>query len=158
MNPTASLLEPKSTPHFIPEGAASTKAVPTARTRAQIDAWAKHAEASNGFGDAGVVAAEATSESTPPAAQSGARQRLRRSVVGFIERWVEYRRMRAENAALAHLDAATLRDLGIDRCEIGSCVAEFNGSSQVTRRRIFPRNREIFEGSRLRIKNIDPFL
>ena len=158
MNPTASLLDPKSTPHFIPEGTASTHAVPTARTRAQIDAWAKHAEASNGFGDAGVVAAESTFEPTPTAPQPGAWRRFRRSVAEFIGRWVEYRRMRAEHAALARLDAATLRDLGIGRSEIGSYVAEFNGSSQVTRRRILPRNREIFEGSRLRIRNIDPFL
>jgi uncharacterized protein YjiS (DUF1127 family) len=158
MHPTAKLLDPKSTPHFIPEGAAPAPVVPTARTRAQIDAWAKQADASNGFGDAGVVVTPTVSEPAPTPPQRGAWQRVRGAVAEFIERWIAYRRMRAEHAALARLDAATLRDLGIGHSEIGSCVAEFNGSSQVTRRRIFPRNREIFESSRLRIKNVDPFL
>jgi uncharacterized protein YjiS (DUF1127 family) len=157
MHPTAKLLDPKSATHFIPEGAAPTPAVPTARTRAQIDAWAKHADASNGFGDAAVVVIPTVIEPTPTPRLS-VWQSVRRSVAAFIERWIAYRRMRAEHAALARLDAATLRDLGISHSEIGSCIAEFNGSSQVTRRRIFPRNREIFEGSRLRIRNIDPYL
>ncbi|HUL64865.1 MAG TPA: DUF1127 domain-containing protein [Burkholderiaceae bacterium] len=158
MHPTSKLLDPKSTPHFIPEGTARTPAVPTARTRAQIDAWAKHADASNGFGDSGVVVTPTVFEPVAAPAQQSTWQSVRRSVAGFIERWIAYRRMRAQHAALARLDAATLRDLGISHSEIGSCVAEFNGSSQVTRRRIFPRNREIFESSRLRIKNVDPFL
>ena len=49
-------------------------------------------------------------------------------------------------------------DLGIDRCEIGSFVAESDGSSSLTRRRVVPGNLQVFETSRLRIKSIDRFL
>jgi uncharacterized protein YjiS (DUF1127 family) len=158
MHPTSPLLESKSTTRFIPDTAAALPAVPTARTRAQIDAWAKRAAAANGFGDAGEVAPVSLSAPAPAPSPKSVWQNVRHLVVGLLGRWLEYRRRRAEHEALARLDAMTLRDLGITRSEIGSFVAERNGSSAITRLRVIPRNHEVFETSRLRIKRVDPFL
>jgi uncharacterized protein YjiS (DUF1127 family) len=42
----------------------------------------------------------------------------------------------ARRRALARLDAATLRDLGLARCEIDSVLAEAEGRVQATRTRV----------------------
>jgi uncharacterized protein YjiS (DUF1127 family) len=158
MHRTTQLFELKSTSRFIPDAAARTPAVPTARTRAQIEAWAKNAAASNGFGDAGEVLLPAEQAPATIPARATIWQRVLGFCARFIAAWVDYRRRRAEHDLLARLDEATLRDLGIDRCEIGSFVAESDGSSSLTRRRVVPGNLQVFETSRLRIKSIDRFL
>lgn len=46
-------------------------------------------------------------------------------------------RRRARSAGdLAELDARALRDLGLDRGELDSCLAEARGDAEATRRRI----------------------
>jgi len=158
MSTSNQLLDPRSTAQFIPETSAAMPAIPTARTRAEITSWARHAAAANGFGDAGAVGAEFSP--TPVAAPVPTREsvwsRLRRFGAGLLRGWLAYGRRRAEYAALARLDAATLRDLGIDRSEIGSLTAESRGASQVTRRRIV--NHEVLDTRRLRINRVDTFL
>lgn len=56
-------------------------------------------------------------------------------------RWVAHAvadlaRRRHEREELQLLDAWTLRDLGLDRSELGSCHAEATGAAHCTRRRI----------------------
>ncbi|HTT09637.1 MAG TPA: DUF1127 domain-containing protein [Burkholderiaceae bacterium] len=155
---TTQLFEPKGTTRFIPDASASAPPAPTARTRAQIEAWAKRATAANGFGEAGKVVLPADPGPVRIPARESTWQRFGRVVARFITAWVDYRRRRAEQDLLARLDAATLRDLGIDRCEIGSYVAESDGSSSITRRRVAPSNLQVFETSRPRIKSIDRLL
>jgi uncharacterized protein YjiS (DUF1127 family) len=158
MHPTTELFEPKGATRFMPDATANARSTPTARTRAQIEAWAKHAAAANGFGDAGNVMP--TTESVPAAvpARESTLQRLWNLATRFFAAWADYRRRRAEHEILARLDATMLRDLGIDRSEIGSVLTESNGSSPPTRRRVVASHREVFESPRLRIKNIDRFL
>lgn len=158
MHPTTELLEPKGTSRFIPDATAHVPSTPTARTRAQIEAWAKHAAAANGFGDAGEIVVATAPVSAPVPPRKSAWQRLGDFAAAFFRSWLEYRLRRAEQEVLARLDPATLRDLGIDRSEIGSISAESNGTSSPSRRRVAPSNREVFETSRLRIKSIDRFL
>lgn len=56
-----------------------------------------------------------------------------RRLVRALQRLREDRRRRAD---LRLLDAQTLRDLGIDRSELGSCAAEAEGRVERTRRRV----------------------
>lgn len=84
-------------------------------------------------------------------------QRLQRACITMIRTWQTNRRMRAECATLAQLDAATMRDLGIQYSEIGSYVAEAHGVSEVTRRRVVRRNHEVTDASRARFLPIDYF-
>lgn len=46
------------------------------------------------------------------------------------------RQERQRRAELQELDAATLRDLALDRSELDSCAAEAAGSAEPTRRRV----------------------
>src|SRR5215510_2278577 len=110
MHPTSQLLEPKGTARFIPDTAASMPAAPTARTRAQIEAWAKQAAAANGFGDAGEVATSTLPAPEPARPHGSAWQNALWAVTELFGRWMAYRQRRAEHEALARLDAATLRD------------------------------------------------
>ena len=158
MHPTTELFEPKGTTRFIPDATARTPTTPTARTRAQIEAWAKQAAAANGFGDGGHVVGMSESVPATVPARESTLKRLWKVAARFIAAWENQRRRRAEHEMLARLDAATLRDLGIDRCEIESFIAESNGSSFLTRRRVVPSRGEVFESSRLRIKSVDRFL
>jgi uncharacterized protein YjiS (DUF1127 family) len=82
-------------------------------------------------------------------------QRLRRAGSAAIRTWQANRRMRAAYVALARLDAATMRDLGIHYSEIGSYVAESHGLAQVTRWRVAPRNHEIIDTARARFSTLD---
>jgi uncharacterized protein YjiS (DUF1127 family) len=158
MSTSNQLLDPHSTAQFVPEASACMPAIPTPRTCAEIASWARHAAAANGFGDAGAVSADFSQ--TPVAAPAPEREnvwsRLRRFGAELLRGWLADGRRRAGSAALARLDAATLRDLGIDRSEIGSVTAESRGSSQVTRRRIV--NHEVLDTRRLRINRVDTFL
>jgi uncharacterized protein YjiS (DUF1127 family) len=45
-------------------------------------------------------------------------------------------RRRHEREELQSLDVSALRDLGLDRSELGSCHAEATGAAHCTRRRI----------------------
>lgn len=47
--------------------------------------------------------------------------------------WQQRREARDNHLALRGLDERTLRDLGIDRSEIGSLVAEFGNQAEPTR-------------------------
>jgi uncharacterized protein YjiS (DUF1127 family) len=58
-----------------------------------------------------------------------------RFVAGLVRAHAEARQRRATTYALQRLDAATLRDLGIDRSEAGSVAAELGMAEQATRRR-----------------------
>lgn len=82
-------------------------------------------------------------------------QRLQRACIAMIRTWQANRRMRAECVALAQLDAATMRDLGIHYSEIGSYVAESHGLAEVTRRRVVRRNHEMIDTSRARFSPSD---
>jgi uncharacterized protein YjiS (DUF1127 family) len=48
----------------------------------------------------------------------------------------ELQRRRHEREELRLLDSCALRDLGLDRSELGSCQAEATGAAHCTRRRI----------------------
>jgi uncharacterized protein YjiS (DUF1127 family) len=82
-------------------------------------------------------------------------QRVQRACIATLRAWQANRRMRAEYVALAQLDAATMRDLGIHYSEIGSYVAESHGLAQVTRRRVARRNHEIIDTARARFSTLD---
>lgn len=58
-------------------------------------------------------------------------------VVRLASDWNRARRIRATRAALEQLDAATLRDLGLHRCEAGSIALELGRVTMATRRRIY---------------------
>ena len=64
-------------------------------------------------------------------------------ILQALRAWAQARRERAIRQALAHLDAATLRDLGVHRSEGGSIAAEWVGRVELTRRRLAPRNVEV---------------
>ena len=119
-------------------------------TRDAIEAYAMHAFAANGFGDADV------GRTAPRPVRPGDRldmhadaHRASRSarildaslgaataiVRRLVERWRRWRRAREAFHALRELDARTLRDLGLDRSEILSVVAEFAGEADPTRAR-----------------------
>jgi uncharacterized protein YjiS (DUF1127 family) len=52
----------------------------------------------------------------------------------MYDRSARRRQARAVRAAFGELDAHTLRDLGLDRSEIGSLAAEVTGEAERTRR------------------------
>lgn len=117
--------------------------------RNAIDAYAMHAFAANGFGDADVGRA------APLPVRTGDRLDLRAdahrasrstriveaslSIAAFarrlVDRWNRWRKARETFHALSELDARTLRDLGLDRSEILSAVAEIAGDADPTRAR-----------------------
>jgi uncharacterized protein YjiS (DUF1127 family) len=116
---------------------------------ANIDAWARHAQAANGFGggdlacppepaplDTPTRTAAAGSEvpatTGPRAALVACRDFVRRLAV----RIAQYRAARCTVVALHDLDSRTLRDLGFDRSEIGSVAGEAAGLADATRVRI----------------------
>jgi uncharacterized protein YjiS (DUF1127 family) len=156
MHATSKLLQPKSTTQFIPETPAARPPVLLESARTEVDAWARHAAAANGFGDGAEAAT--TTWPLPERSTKDSLQRLWSYAVALYRRWEAYRLWRAEGAALARLDAATLRDLGIYRSEIGSVAAKVMGTSELTRMRVVRRNSEVHEGTRLRINRVDAFL
>lgn len=115
---------------------------------AELDVWAQRAFAANGFGDADValpysapkaaatgspaVAPEQRSASLPAiclavgAAIGAALRRL-------VQRWREQRELRRTYRALSHLDARTLKDIGLGDHEAGSIAAELAGRAERTR-------------------------
>jgi uncharacterized protein YjiS (DUF1127 family) len=117
-----------------------------------MDAWARHAAAANGFGDAGV--------SEPPVRRPVSYElwrdtRAQRSraigeavaAIAWVFAWLagsfwrSWRRQRQASAtyeSLGTLDDHTLRDLGIDRSELRSVAAEVEGRVERTRVRARP--------------------
>ena len=63
-----------------------------------------------------------------------------RLVTRIAAQWRRRRQARLAHFALAKLDAHALRDLGFDRSELLSVVAELSGGAEVTRAR-FTRRR-----------------
>jgi uncharacterized protein YjiS (DUF1127 family) len=117
-----------------------------------IEAWARHARGVNGLG--GDAGAGAPAASAPPSAYELHRAaRVDRAftvaeiiaemvwAIGAFARraYARYRQRREASAfydALRQLDDHTLRDLGFDRSEIGSVVAEATGEAEHTRLRV----------------------
>lgn len=118
------------------------------RLHAEVDAWAIRATASNGFGGEPVPQFAADQRqvaqplaSAPHAARTGLRMVLVASVRRAVRRMQALlrlmqrrRRHAAEIRQLGELDAATLRDLGLHRSELGSIYAEAIGTASPTRR------------------------
>jgi uncharacterized protein YjiS (DUF1127 family) len=117
----------------------------------ELDAWARHARAANGFGDAAIGRTD--SDARPSSASLYAGARIHRAAAiadGFASAWsatlgtvrstfAAWRRQRLARAtyrALLDLDRRTLRDLGLDRSEIGSIAAELSGAVGATRIRV----------------------
>jgi uncharacterized protein YjiS (DUF1127 family) len=71
-------------------------------------------------------------------AASAAQRRLSDHVAALVratvEAWRERRRLAATRTELEQLDAATLRDLGMHRSEVGSVAAELHGFAVASRR------------------------
>jgi len=116
------------------------------RVHPEVEAWALRAAASNGFGgdlistrsggetiDGAPKAAYVDLSDPLASAVVRARRAARRAVALFRLYRRRFRR-RAELRQLQSLDAATLRDLGLTRSEIGSVHAEFAGLASATRR------------------------
>jgi Domain of unknown function (DUF1127). len=117
-----------------------------------IEAWARHARGVNGLGgdaEAGAPVASAA----PSSYELHRAARIERAftlaeiiaemvwAVGAFARkvYARYRQRREASAfydALRQLDDHTLRDLGFDRSEIGSVVAEATGEAEHTRLRV----------------------
>lgn len=60
------------------------------------------------------------------------------SRLAWLRPLIDYRRRLACEAAQARLDADALRDLGLDRSELASYLAEASGRAPATRRRLAP--------------------
>lgn len=88
--------------------AASTSVAP----RSKLDAVALRAATANGFG-AVDLAADAPGEPVP----TNFGQRVRDRTMALLQHWRDARRARAERFALAQLDSATLRDLGLEAAD-----------------------------------------
>lgn len=113
-------------------------------TRREVAAYARHALAANGFGDAVIDLGRAqapfrarprrAARRWPPIVEAiltGVRS-LFRPVVAW---WRRRQQASATSLALQALDARALRDLGFDRSEISSVAAEIAGDAARTRAR-----------------------
>ena len=74
---------------------------------------------------------------------AGVLRALQRRLHAALTAWRHWRQLRATRLALAGLDAATLRDIGIVRTEIDSLAAEVHGGVAVTRARLLSRGERI---------------
>lgn len=136
---TAALLRPL---------AASPAAGTPPLVHAEIEAWAMRAAAANGFGG-NLVSAAKPAEQAPaappsrfidlsdPLASAVVRaRRFARRAAALLRVLHRHARHRAARRQLQQLDAATLRDLGLARSEIGSVHAEATGLVAASRRRV----------------------
>ena len=118
-----------------------------------VEAWARHALAANGFGDGAGVGDGATTDASSARQTSyelyhAARAHcsftigeiivaLMQSLAAFarqsLARHRQRRQARSTYDALRQLDDRTLRDLGFDRSERRSVVAEMTGEAERTR-------------------------
>ena len=115
-----------------------------------IEAWAWHARAANGLGDAGAAPAAVARPASYELQQAARTRRwstlgdmiaAAMQAAGAIVRraYARYRQRRQAGAfydALRQLDDHTLRDLGFDRSELGSVAAEASGEAEHTRLRV----------------------
>jgi uncharacterized protein YjiS (DUF1127 family) len=116
-------------------------------TKDEVESWAQHALATNGFGD--VATADMASSAQPTSYRLHQDARVHSSLtlgdiivaaihtVGAIARraYARYRQRRQARATydiLRRLDDRTLRDLGFDRSEIRSVAAELTGEVEYT--------------------------
>jgi uncharacterized protein YjiS (DUF1127 family) len=110
------------------------------RVHAEIEDWAMRAAARNGFGGEmprPAVLPRGRAGATDHAAPAGMRPetaRLKRRVVAVLRLLARRMRQAAALRRLQSLDAAALRDLGLDRSELGSVHAEVYGRAAPTRR------------------------
>jgi hypothetical protein len=117
-------------------------------TRDELNAWARRAAASTGFGDAATSSLPVSP--APDAMQLAFAVRAERhaalaeiiatlvtamsdAIRGVIVRWRRIRSERATFQALRALDARTLRDLGMDASELRSVALEVSGATDPTR-------------------------
>jgi uncharacterized protein YjiS (DUF1127 family) len=116
-------------------------------TKDEIESWARHALATNGFGD--VANADVASSARPTSYRLNQDARVHRShTLGDIiaaairtvdaiarrayARYRQRRQGRATYETLRQLDDRTLRDLGFDRSEIRSVAAQLTGEAEYT--------------------------
>ena len=124
------------------------------------EAWARHALAANGFGDGAGVgdgaitdapSARPTSYELYHDARAYRSFTLGEIIVALMQavaaiarqalaRYAQHQRARSMYDALRQLDDHTLRDLGFDRSEIRSVVAELAGKAECTRMRTTSRS------------------
>jgi len=121
-----------------------------------IDAWARHAFAANGFGDVAII--DTTPSARPTSYELHRDAHVHRSftlgeiiivamqaVAAFasqaLARHRQRRRARSTYDALRQLDDRTLRDLGFERSEIRSVAAELTGETECTRVRTTSKSR-----------------
>jgi uncharacterized protein YjiS (DUF1127 family) len=112
-----------------------------------VDAWARHADASNGFG-AAVADPVSAPDETGQALHQEVRKRRARALGTFIAsaaracvallgdalaRYRRHREARRTYDALRQLDDRMLRDLGLDRSEMTSIAAEVSGQAEYAR-------------------------
>ncbi len=116
-------------------------------TAAALDAWARRAAATNGFGDAptaGTAASRFSSYELALRAREAAHAGLGEILAALAQAlasqlrlitaaWQRARDARATRLALEGLDARTLRDIGFDRSESPSIAAELAGGARLTR-------------------------
>ena len=116
-----------------------------ASRRREVQAYAAHALAANGFGDAAIFPIEQRLKSVDARPRSQVRpdgvaaildavhQLIQDFVRPIVAWWKRRQRASATYAALSELDARTLRDLGFDRSELSSVAAEIAGDVHSTR-------------------------
>ena len=118
------------------------------------EAWARHALAANGFGDGAIAdagSARPTSYELYHDARAYRSFTLGEIIVALMQavaaiarqalaRYAQHQRARSMYDALRQLDDHTLRDLGFDRSEIRSVVAELAGKAECTRMRTTSRS------------------
>jgi len=114
-------------------------------SRASIDAYARHAAAANGFGDAGLAFIGTGTVRRPaiahrPQPLGGFVGRALRAmldhVATLVADWRRARRASATDAALQSLDDRALHDIGLDRSEISSFAASAGRDGDPTRVRM----------------------
>jgi len=122
-----------------------------ADSKREIEAWARRAQAANGFGDAATV--DSATSVWPSSYELHQAARANRAFVlgemlasavravrvvlrSAYSRYRDYRQQSALYDTLSELDDRTLRDLGFDRSEIRSVAAEWAGEAEATRVRV----------------------
>jgi uncharacterized protein YjiS (DUF1127 family) len=114
------------------------------------DAWARHAAAANGFGDASGAgfplrrpvahdlwcAARVHRSRALCDAMHAAARAIVRIVRRLARRWRRERAAQATWQALRRVDSRTLRDLGFHPSELSSVAAEAHGLARITPTRV----------------------
>ena len=141
----------------------NTTTAQTQDDRAALDAYARHAAAANGFGDAGLVRSDAARPAATASRLDNARVvRVDPARVGVTDtlvavaraavrtlrvalvRWRQRRRARMTDEALSGLDDRALRDLGLDRSEISSVATGIGRRGDSTRARMWQVRQQLY--------------